>query len=139
MAETYLGVTDEHELGVGASLVERVDLGGNGGGSLEGRVSVGDSAAGGLSTAGWVGDGLGGGAWEGSLDEVDDDTGGSVAWGDGGLSGSEDVDLWAVLGKCLESKGQNGGGGELELHGGRWKSVERSVVMERREVQVGKE
>lgn len=105
-----LAVADQHNLGVGTSLVERVHSRGDGGRALVGRGAVGDAAARGLPAAGWVGDRLGGGAGVGLEDEVDHCGGGAVAGGDGRLAGAEDVHAWAGGLPGLDVEG--GGGGE---------------------------
>jgi len=76
--------------------VERVDLVGNGRDTLYYRVGVTDITTRSLATACGVVDGLGGSAREGRDDGVDNWTSSTVAWCNGRLAGSEDVDLRAL-------------------------------------------
>ena len=93
---TTLRVSDQDEECVWALGVERVDLTSNSRHSLYYRVGIADITTRGLATACGVVDGLGGSAREGGNDGVDNWTSGTVAWWDGRLAGSEDVDLRAL-------------------------------------------
>lgn len=90
-----LRVSDDHELRRRALVVEGVDLRLHGRDTLLDGVGVADAAAARLSAAGWVGDGLGGRAGVGVEDGVDDGASAAVAWSNGGLAGTEDVDVGA--------------------------------------------
>lgn len=89
---TYLRISNKDNLGVGAASVEVVHSRSHSVSTLSGRVTVLDAATRGLTTASWVGDGLGGGARIGLEDEVDNNTGGTEARRDRGLTSTEDVD-----------------------------------------------
>lgn len=92
---TYLGVTDQDNLGAGALFVEVGDGLDDGGGALTGRVLVADAAAVGLTAACRVDDGLFGGSGVSPDDHVDETGRGAVTLGDGGLTRTEDVNLGA--------------------------------------------
>lgn len=96
---TTLRVADQDEEGVGALLVEGVDLAGSCCDTLDGRVGVADAAAGRLATACGVVDRLGRGAGVRANDQVDDDTSSTVSWRNGGFTRAEDVNLGALSGR----------------------------------------
>jgi len=94
---SYLRIADDNQLSVGALRVE----GGNGldyGRSTLGRRAlVAGATAVALATASRVNDRLGGSARISLNDHVDETLRSTIALGDGGLTGTEDVNLGAAL------------------------------------------
>lgn len=110
--KTHLRVPDKDELRAWAALVEAVDCLRDSIGTLPGRVTVLDTAAAGLAAAGRVGDSFRGSARVRALDQVDDHAGRAISRGNGGLTGTKDVDLRAL------ALGEDSGIGGLGIDGG---------------------
>lgn len=124
-SSSYLGVSDQDDLGVGTPLVERVDLASHGGSPLPRRVAVRHATAGRLAAAGRVGDGLGGGAGVRADDHVDELARGAIAGRDGGLTSAEDVEVWAL--GCDEGRLRRDEQRVLEPH--LWEERELAIVL----------
>lgn len=99
MVETNLGVSDEDNLGVGASLVEGGHGLDNSLSSLGSRVVVADSTASGSTATGRVDNGLRASARVCRLDRVDEASSSavSVALRLSSLTGTENINFWAAL------------------------------------------
>lgn len=118
---TALRVADQHDLGVGAAVVEVGDGLDHGLGALLGRVLVADAAAVGLAAAGRVADGVAGRARVGLLHHVDEPLRGAISGRHGRLASTKDVHLRAGLagldgvGAGKSSEDGDGNGGNLHF------------------------
>ena len=113
MVGTYLRVSNNDKLSTRALSGKVVDRSGD---SLDTSASRSSVV---VTALGWVVDGLGCGTWVGIEDKVDYGAGRTVACWSGGLTGAENVDVWArgtldwdgeSAGGC--QKGESGGLGE---------------------------
>lgn len=105
-----LGVSDQHDLRAGASLVQAVNSRDHGSCALARGLIIGDAAAASLSTAGRIADRRRLRAGVSLEDPVDEALGGAVSGRRGCLAGAEDVDTRAALtGLDVDIDGSGGG------------------------------